>query len=152
MLSLPEYQWADMSKMKISRRNFIAGSASLGLSSFSAFPSVASSNRKNNDIAVIFELSGGNDGLNTHIPYSDDIYYRLRPKIGIREKDILKLDDAYGFNKSMKGMFIFGKRTSSPLLRAADTKILLFLILRRMPTCTRECQTVAMPWVGGQSC
>ena len=87
-----------MSEMKISRRNFIAGSASLGLSSLGAFPSVASSTGINNRIAVIFELSGGNDGLNTHIPYSDDIYFQLRPKIGIREKDVLKLDDAYGFN------------------------------------------------------
>ena len=93
-----------MDKKQISRRNFIAGSAGLGLSALGALPSVASGNRKKDHIAVIFELSGGNDGLNTHIPYSNDTYYRLRPKIGISEKDVLKLDDDFGFNKSMKGM------------------------------------------------
>ena len=93
-----------MKKKQISRRNFIAGSAGLGLSALGAFPSVASANRKKDRIAVIFELSGGNDGLNTHIPYSNDTYYRLRPKIGISEKDVLKLDDDFGLNKSMKGM------------------------------------------------
>ena len=106
-----------MSEMKISRRNFIAGSASLGLSSLGAFPSVASSTRNNNRIAVIFELSGGNDGLNTHIPYSDDIYYQLRPKIGIREKDVLKLDDAYGFNKSMQGMLNLWKKNQLAIVK-----------------------------------
>ena len=93
-----------MDKKQISRRNFIAGSAGLGLSALGALPSVASGNRKKDRIAVIFELSGGNDGLNTHIPYSNETYYRLRPKIGISEKDVLKLDDDFGFNKSMKGM------------------------------------------------
>lgn len=35
-------------------------------------------------ILVIIQLSGGNDGLNTVVPYRDDAYYRLRPSIGIR--------------------------------------------------------------------
>ena len=37
-----------------------------------------------NRILVVFELSGGNDGLNTLVPYADDAYYRQRPKIGIK--------------------------------------------------------------------
>ncbi|MFG0246204.1 MAG: DUF1501 domain-containing protein [Phycisphaerales bacterium JB052] len=36
------------------------------------------------NILVIIQLSGGNDGLNTVVPYRDDAYYRLRPSIGIR--------------------------------------------------------------------
>ena len=35
-------------------------------------------------ILVVLELSGGNDGLNTVVPYADAAYYRARPKIGIR--------------------------------------------------------------------
>src|SRR5881396_3087448 len=35
-------------------------------------------------IFVVLELSGGNDGLNTLVPYGDDAYYRHRPKIGLR--------------------------------------------------------------------
>ena len=44
-------------------------------------------------ILVVFEMSGGNDGLNTVVPYADDRYYRLRPNIGIRPDKLRKLDD-----------------------------------------------------------
>lgn len=54
-------------------------------------------------ILVVVELSGANDGLNTLVPYTDDAYYRLRPKIGIREAKLRKIDDHYGFNSSMSG-------------------------------------------------
>ena len=54
-------------------------------------------------ILVVVELSGANDGLNTLVPYADDAYYRMRPKIGIREAKLRKIDDHYGFNASMSG-------------------------------------------------
>ena len=48
-------------------------------------------------ILVVLELSGANDGLNTLVPYADDAYYRLRPKIGIRPAALRKIDDQFGF-------------------------------------------------------
>jgi uncharacterized protein (DUF1501 family) len=54
-------------------------------------------------ILVVLELSGGNDGLNTLVPYADDAYYRLRPKIGIRPARLRKIDDHFGFNSGMTG-------------------------------------------------
>jgi uncharacterized protein (DUF1501 family) len=54
-------------------------------------------------ILVVLELSGGNDGLNTLVPYGDDAYYRHRPKIGIRPANIRKIDDHFGFSKGMVG-------------------------------------------------
>ena len=56
-----------------------------------------------NRILVVLELSGGNDGLNTLVPYADDAYYRHRPKIGIRPDKLRKIDDHYGFNVGMAG-------------------------------------------------
>ncbi len=54
-------------------------------------------------ILVVLELSGGNDGLNTLVPYADDAYYRHRPVIGIRPEKVRKIDERYGFNAGMAG-------------------------------------------------
>ena len=43
-------------------------------------------------ILVALELSGGNDGLNTVVPFRNDDYYRLRPSIGIPPAELLALD------------------------------------------------------------
>jgi uncharacterized protein (DUF1501 family) len=51
---------------------------------------------------VIIQLSGGNDGLNTIIPYNNDIYYRNRPKLAITKNNIIKVNDELGFNKNLK--------------------------------------------------
>ena len=55
-------------------------------------------------ILVVFEWFGGNDGLNTIVPYGDAMYYKHRPTIGIKEKDVLKIDEHVGWQKSMGGM------------------------------------------------
>ena len=54
-------------------------------------------------ILVVVELSGGNDGLNTLVPYGDDAYYRHRPMLGIRPQKLLKMDDHFGWNSGMTG-------------------------------------------------
>jgi uncharacterized protein (DUF1501 family) len=50
---------------------------------------------------VIIHLKGGNDGLNTIVPVSNDIYYKARPKIAIKKADTIKLTDNLGFHKSL---------------------------------------------------
>jgi uncharacterized protein (DUF1501 family) len=54
-------------------------------------------------ILVVIELSGGNDGLNTVVPYSDPAYYRARPRLGIAERQVIKAADGFGFHPSMVG-------------------------------------------------
>jgi uncharacterized protein (DUF1501 family) len=56
-----------------------------------------------NRILVVIELSGGNDGLNTVVPYGDANYYRARPHLGIREREVIKAADGFGFHPSMVG-------------------------------------------------
>ncbi len=54
-------------------------------------------------ILVVVELSGGNDGLNTVVPFGDDTYYRVRPNLGIPEPEVIKLADGFGFHPSLVG-------------------------------------------------
>jgi uncharacterized protein (DUF1501 family) len=53
-------------------------------------------------ILVVVELTGGNDGLNTVIPYADDIYHKNRPTLRIEPDKVLKLDDHVGLHPSLK--------------------------------------------------
>src|ERR1700761_590576 len=53
---------------------------------------------------VIIQLSGGNDGLNTIIPYGNDIYYQKRKTIAIDQTDIVKLNDMQGLNPSLSAL------------------------------------------------
>ena len=64
---------------------------------FSATRAAPAGERKNQRILVVLEMSGGNDGLNTVVPYADDAYYRLRPNIGIKPEKLRKIDDRFGF-------------------------------------------------------
>src|SRR6185295_14732135 len=57
-----------------------------------------------NKILVVIQLSGGNDGLNTVIPFRNDVYYKSRPVIGIGADQVLKLNDEMGLNPVMTKM------------------------------------------------
>lgn len=56
----------------------------------------------NGKILIILQLTGGNDGLNTIIPVRNDIYYKVRPEIGISKGIALRLDDETGIHPELK--------------------------------------------------
>lgn len=53
---------------------------------------------------IIVQLAGGNDGLNTVIPYADSLYHQLRPHLGIPDDQIVKLDNQLGVHPSLKAL------------------------------------------------
>ncbi len=55
-------------------------------------------------ILVIVTLYGGNDGINTVIPYADNAYHDARPELAYAPGDVLHLDDQLGLNPALKGM------------------------------------------------
>jgi uncharacterized protein (DUF1501 family) len=58
----------------------------------------------NDHALVIVELEGGNDGLNTVIPFEDALYYRNRRTLGIPKKDVIRLSDLVGLHPRMKAL------------------------------------------------
>lgn len=55
----------------------------------------------NGTILVLVQLQGGNDGLNTVVPFENDIYYQKRPAIAIPKDKVLKLTGQMGLNPAM---------------------------------------------------
>jgi uncharacterized protein (DUF1501 family) len=55
-------------------------------------------------ILVVVQLDGGNDGLNTIVPYADDEYRKQRPKLQIPASSVLKIDDRIGFHPALGGL------------------------------------------------
>src|SRR5436309_517352 len=103
-----------LSMNALTRRDLLrAGFCGMGIGAMGTFraPSLfgraaealAAQGSSNGRILVVLELSGGNDGLNTVVPYGDDAYYRLRPKIGVPAAEVRKLDAHFGFNPGMVG-------------------------------------------------
>jgi uncharacterized protein (DUF1501 family) len=54
-----------------------------------------------NKVVVILQLSGGNDGLNTVVPVRNDIYYKSRPRLGIKKEKALMIGDEAGLHPTL---------------------------------------------------
>ena len=55
-------------------------------------------------ILVVLQLTGGNDTLNTIVPYGNPLYYDNRKTVRIAESEVLPIDNHYGFNPAMKAL------------------------------------------------
>lgn len=59
---------------------------------------------KDGKILVIVQLSGGNDGLNTVVPYADDAYHRARPNLAHKPDQVLKINDYLGLHPNLAAL------------------------------------------------
>jgi uncharacterized protein (DUF1501 family) len=62
------------------------------------------SSGRDSNILVILQMAGGNDGLNTLVPFSDDHYQRARPRLGLSGKEVLKINEDLGFHPNLAGL------------------------------------------------
>jgi uncharacterized protein (DUF1501 family) len=92
-----------------SRRQFLTrtlqGSSLLALGSVvpEFLANTARAAEKGKDtVLVVIEMSGGNDGLNTVIPYADDLYHKYRPTLGYKKDQVVRLNDRLGLNPGMR--------------------------------------------------
>ncbi len=80
---------------------FLDHSARVLAASFAANPQGAG---RPNRVLVVVQLAGGNDGLNTVIPWRNDDYYKARPRLGIAKKDALRLTDDLAVHPQATGL------------------------------------------------
>ena len=84
------------------RRDFLKALGLIPLASpfpnlaFAAAPAI-----KYQRLLVLIELKGGNDGLNTVVPYADPAYAALRPRIGIPRDQVIQLDEKFGLHPAL---------------------------------------------------
>ena len=84
-----------------SRRDFLRTLAAAPLAlSLPAAAAAAASNR----LLVMVFLYGGNDGYNTWVPYTDSLYYKLRPTIAVPRDAVLKLTPTHGLHPSLAAL------------------------------------------------
>lgn len=53
-------------------------------------------------VLVILEMTGGNDGLNTVVPYADDLYHKARPTLRLTKAQVVRVDDHIGLNPGLR--------------------------------------------------
>ena len=80
---------------------------------FAAAPAGADYGR----LLVLIELKGGNDGLNTLVPYADATYYALRPKLAIARDQVVQLSDTVGLHPALAPLLPFWKKRELAVLQ-----------------------------------
>lgn len=100
-----------MTRSKLARRDFLtsASAAGCGLAIGAGLPgpwmqALANSATEQDRVLVVIQLSGGNDGLNTVVPYRDEAYRKARPKLGIAAAEVRKINDYIGFHPALEGV------------------------------------------------
>ena len=74
----------------------------LSMNAHAADSAVQATTGKDAPILVLIQLAGGNDGLNTVVPYADDNYYKARKVLGIKDKEVLRLGENAGLHPDLK--------------------------------------------------
>ncbi len=66
---------------------------------------------------ILLELKGGNDGLNTIVPYTDELYYKLRPTLGVKRDKVMQISDKFGFNPAFSDLMLLWKNKEMAIVQ-----------------------------------
>ncbi len=112
----------------MNRRHFLRATAAMPLARAAAAPlaafgaaqlavAAAPAHADYRRLLVLVELKGGNDGLNTLVPYRDQAYYALRPKIAIAGDRVVQLTDQAGLHPALAPLLPYWKNQQLALLQ-----------------------------------
>ena len=84
------------------RRVFLGAMGGAAVTAWLPRAALAGAPGRYENLLILVELKGGNDGLNTIVPYADADYYSLRPRIAIARDQVLQLDARAGLHPSLQ--------------------------------------------------
>lgn len=102
-------------------------------------------------ILVVIQLSGGNDGINTIVPFKDAAYYAARPKLAIAANDVVKINDDIGMNpalRSLEGLLSDGRMSVVQGVGYDHPNRSHFESMDIWHTCQRKTQRESFGWIG----
>ena len=130
------------------RRDFLlgAGALSVALASRTAFADTLTPPR----VLLLVELKGGNDGLNTLIPYADPKYRELRPAIGVQREKVIQLDEKVGLNQKLEPLMESWKARDLAIVQGVGYPYpnrSHFRSIEIWDTASASSQTLSVGWV-----
>ena len=131
----------------MNRRDFFAASIAAFLLPGSVLAQASGYRR----LLVLVELKGGNDGLNTVVPYTDDAYYTLRPRIAVRRDDVLQLDSRAGLHPALKPLMPLWQAGELAIVQGVgypNPNLSHFRSIEIWDTGSRSDQYLAEGWLG----
>jgi uncharacterized protein (DUF1501 family) len=102
------------------------------------------------NLLVLIELKGGNDGLNTLVPYADPAYYRLRPRIGIARDAVLQLDAQVGLHPALQPLMALWQAGELAIVQGVgypDPNLSHFRSIEIWDTASRSDEYLADGWL-----
>lgn len=102
-------------------------------------------------ILIVIQMGGGNDGLNTVVPYTMDEYYRVRSTIGIAKDKVLKINDTVGLHPNLgklKGLYDNGQMAIIQAVGYPNPDRSHFRSMEIWHTADPRTKTIAYGWLG----
>jgi len=106
-----------------------------------------------NRTLVLIELKGGNDGLNTVVPYSDPVYYRLRPELGLKRDTLLQLNEQLALHPALKPLYALWQQQQLAIALGVgypEPNLSHFRSIEIWNTASRSDQYLSEGWIAQQ--
>lgn len=132
------------------RRTFLARSGAATVAMVSS-PLRALASGYDNRLLMLIELKGGNDGLNTVVPYADPNYTRLRPQLSIPREQVLPLDERIGLHPSLEPLLALWRAGELALVQGVgypEPNLSHFRSIEIWDTASDSRETLRDGWLG----